>query len=583
MNVKRFTAKTSREALALVRQALGDDAVVLSTRPGQDGVEVLAMAPDGMAQIEQAASHSAVLRAPPRVSVATAQGAHSPLAQRIAARGERLEPVLDAPVSASSTSAAMAGADLAEPSVDSDVQALGMSTLTFQDYVRERMLRRRQVELAQADTARHSVSARAAAISPGAVPLRAVPRAGRPAGNGRALLDDGAPRPLIRPTVFPNSSVRNEPPVLRDEIALADFRHVRAGMGQPGRTDSRADSRAEPRSGAAGGSHDVMGELRSVRHLIEERFGMLAFMEKLQRDPRQAALSQKLFDVGLSPALVRKLVQALPIQAANGRDGSDGSDGSAAIAWAAGVLERNVHTDEHEAPIEDHAGVLALVGPTGVGKTTSTAKIAAAFAARHGAGNLGLITLDAYRIAAHEQLRTYGRILGVPVHTAHDRASLEDLLDLLKGKRLVLIDTAGIAQRDSRAAELLEMLSHPAIQKLLVVNAASQGETVEDVMLAYRVAACRGVIVSKLDEAVKLGPALDALIRHRGRVVGVANGQRVPEDWHRLSAQALVQRALRGGGGTPWRLDTNEINLMFAATQGAGYPGPQASQAALHA
>ena len=566
MNVKRFTAKTSREALALVRQALGDDAVVLSTRPGQDGVEVLAMAPDGMAQIEQAASHTAVLRAPPRVNVATAQGAHSPLAQRIAARGERLEPVLDAPVSASSTSAAMAGADLAEPSVDSDVQALGMSTLTFQDYVRERMLRRRQVELAQADTARHSVSARAAAISPGAVPLRAVPRAGRPAGNGRALLDDGAPRPLIRPTVFPNSSVRNEPPVLRDEIALADFRHVRAGMGQPGRTDSRADSRAEPRSGAAGGSHDVMGELRSVRHLIEERFGMLAFMEKLQRDPRQAALSQKLFDVGLSPALVRKLVQALPIQAANGRDGSDGGDGSAAIAWAAGVLERNVHTDEHEAPIEDHAGVLALVGPTGVGKTTSTAKIAAAFAARHGAGNLGLITLDAYRIAAHEQLRTYGRILGVPVHTAHDRASLEDLLDLLKGKRLVLIDTAGIAQRDSRAAELLEMLSHPAIQKLLVVNAASQGETVEDVMLAYRVAACRGVIVSKLDEAVKLGPALDALIRHKAKVVGVTNGQRVPEDWHRLSAQALVQRALRGGGGAPWRLDLGEVSLVFAST-----------------
>ena len=562
MNVKRFTAKTSREALALVRQALGDDAVVLSTRPGHDGVEVLAMAPDGMAQIEQAASLTAVLRAPPRVSVAKAQTAHSPLAQRIAARGERLEPVQDAPVSASSTSAAMAGADLAEPSVDSDVQALGMSTLTFQDYVRERMLRRRQVELAQADTARHSVSARAAAISPGAVPLRAVPRAGRPAGNGGALLDDGAPRPLIRPTVFPNSSVRNEPPVLRDEIALADFRHVRAGMGLPG----RADSRAEPRSATAGGSHDVMGELRSVRHLIEERFGMLAFMEKLQRDPRQAALSQKLFDVGLSPALVRKLVQALPIQAANGRDGSDGGDGSAAIAWAAGVLQRNVHTDEHEAPIEDHAGVLALVGPTGVGKTTSTAKIAAAFAARHGAGNLGLITLDAYRIAAHEQLRTYGRILGVPVHTAHDRASLEDLLDLLKGKRLVLIDTAGIAQRDSRAAELLDMLSHPAIQKLLVVNAAAQGETVEDVMLAYRVAACRGVIVSKLDEAVKLGPALDALIRHKAKVVGVTNGQRVPEDWHRLSAQALVQRALRGGGGAPWRLDLGEVSLVFAST-----------------
>jgi flagellar biosynthesis protein FlhF len=94
-------------------------------------------------------------------------------------------------------------------------------------------------------------------------------------------------------------------------------------------------------------------------------------------------------------------------------------------------------------------------------------------------------------------------------------------------------------------------------------------------MVAYGVSQCLGVIVSKLDEAVKLGPALDALIRHKAKVLGVANGQRVPEDWHRLSAQALVQRAMRGGGGASWRLDAGEVNLLFAATQGAGYPGPQ--------
>ena len=120
-----------------------------------------------------------------------------------------------------------------------------------------------------------------------------------------------------------------------------------------------------------------------------------------------------------------------------------------------------------------------------MGKTTSTAKLAAAFATRHGAANLGLVTLDAYRVAAHEQLRAYGRILGVPVHTAHDRASLEDLLELLAGKTLVLIDTAGMAQRDSRTRELLEMVSHRSIQRLLVVNASAQGETIEDQLAAY--------------------------------------------------------------------------------------------------
>ena len=117
-----------------------------------------------------------------------------------------------------------------------------------------------------------------------------------------------------------------------------------------------------------------------------------------------------------------------------------------------------------------------------------------------------MITLDAYRVGAHEQLRAYGRILGVPVHTAHDRASLDDLLELLAGKKLVLIDTAGMAQRDQRTRELLDMLAHRAIQRLLVVNAASQGETIEDVMQAYGAAQCRGAVLSKIDEAVKIAP-----------------------------------------------------------------------------
>jgi flagellar biosynthesis protein FlhF len=155
------------------------------------------------------------------------------------------------------------------------------------------------------------------------------------------------------------------------------------------------------------------------------------------------------------------------------------------------------------------------------------------------------------------------------VHTAHDRASLEDLLELLAAKKMVLIDTAGMAQRDSRTRELLDMLAHRSIQKLLVVNAAAQGETIEDVMVSYRAAACKGIVLSKLDEAVKLAPALDALIRHKLKVVGVANGQRVPEDWHRLSAHALVHRALRANTGTAYRMDADDVNLIFTARQPA--------------
>ena len=254
--------------------------------------------------------------------------------------------------------------------------------------------------------------------------------------------------------------------------------------------------------------------------------------------------------------MIRKIGDGLPM------------DVTDELGWAADVLERNLMTAEAEAPLEDQGGVYALVGATGVGKTTTTAKIAAAFAAKYGANNLGLITLDAYRIGAHEQLRAYGRILGVPVHTAHDRASLEDLLELLAGKKMVLIDTAGMAQRDARTRELLDMLSHRVVKKLLVINAAAQGETTEDVLISYHAAACAGIVLSKMDEAVKLGPALDALIRMKLKVIGVANGQRVPEDWHRLTANALVHRALRGGGSTAYKLDPADLSLLFTAPLG---------------
>ena len=629
MNVQRFTAKTAREALALVRQALGDDAVVLSTRPSPDGVEVLALAPDGMARIEQAAAQADRVRVPavqataapaPIKTVqlvtapAAAPGRPATLAERIAARGEKLaprltallesrldsrldtrhdhrhEPSLDGPAPSQRPGATMASpADsLPEHSVAQDVATLGMSTLTFQDYVRERMLKRRQAELTQqapdVPTALRAAAAPSAAVAAATTAAPAVLRSTKPASSSTTSTAPGTLRhQALRDRINPP---RREPPVLRDEIRPGQT----GGFGQFGRPGQPAlldDGAPRPAafnpstqqagdasnlSGNPRERHELMGELRSVRKLIDERFGMLAFMERLQRDPRQATLSQQLFEVGLSPALVRKLVQSLPAESTIAHDNSHSPD---PLAWAAGVLQRNLLTDEHALPLEDHDGVLALIGPTGVGKTTSCAKIAAAFASKHGANQLGLITLDAYRVAAHEQLRTYGRILGAPVHTAHDKASLEDLLELLSGKKLVLIDTAGMAQRDVRTRELLDMLQHRLIKKLLVVNAAAQGETVEDVMVGYAVQQCHGVIVSKLDEAVKLGPALDALIRHRCKVVGVANGQRVPEDWHRLSAQALVQRALRGGGGASWRLDAAEVHLMFAATQGAGYPGPQ--------
>jgi flagellar biosynthesis protein FlhF len=516
MNVKRFTARTSRDALVLVRQVLGEDAVVLSTKPSVDGVEVLAMAPEGMQQIERMAT--------------AAPEAAKPAAPKQAAPKQAAAPK-------------RAAAD--STPVTEDVTALSMSTLSFQDYVRERMLRRRQ-----------------AAMNP---PAAEAPRAAAPAPDRASVLEQRmterapvAAAPLIdMPMPRAAAPIVLDAPEVRAPAAAAVDTASALNAASSAQAAQAAQVAAQAAAAARRDQEDMMSELRSMKGLIEERFGALAFIEKLQRQPVQARLTQKLLDCGFSPALIRKIGDSM------------GADVTNEITWAASVLECNLLTAEADAPLEDQGGVYALVGATGVGKTTTTAKIAAAFAAKYGASNLGLITLDAYRIGAHEQLRAYGRILGVPVHTAHDRASLEDLLELLSAKKMVLIDTAGMAQRDARTRELLDMLAHRTIKKLLVVNSASQGETIEDVMLSYHASLCAGVVLSKMDEAVKLGPALDALIRHKVKVIGVANGQRVPEDWHRLSANALVHRALRAGGSAAYKLDASDVSLIFTAPSGA--------------
>jgi flagellar biosynthesis protein FlhF len=547
MNVKRFTARTSRDALALVRQAFGDDAVVMSTRPCADGVEVVAMAGDSVQQLEK-------VGAPP--VMAEPRGLDR-LVARAAARGTPLQAASSAPqtiarAAQQPASRLSVGNERVDPTLHTaiadDVAQLQMSTLSFQDYVRDRMLKRRDAERA----------ATAAAQVPKAQPSKP------------SLIDAARTRLNTQPrdSAAQAALMAHNVPVLRDEVLPE---HVRAPQRARAAEIKAAVKPIAPRVAAAAAASaaraapaapeapaasaqapvEMMSELRSMRGLIEQRFGALAFMDKLQRQPRQAQIAQRLLESGFSPVLIRKLVDNMP---------SDVEE----TVWASGVLEHNLLTAERESALEDVGGVYAMIGATGVGKTTSTAKLAAAFATKHGAANLGLITLDAYRVGAHEQLRTYGRILGVPVHTAHDRASLEDLLDLLSAKRMVLIDTAGMAQRDSRTRELLDMVSHRSINRLLVVNASAQGETIEDQLVAYAAQGCKGIVLSKLDEAVKLAPALDAMVRHKLKVVAVANGQRVPEDWHRLSAHALVARALKTSGGAAWKLNDSDVNLIFA-------------------
>ena len=240
--------------------------------------------------------------------------------------------------------------------------------------------------------------------------------------------------------------------------------------------------------------------------------------------------------------LLRNLVELLPSDYADAQ--ADEWLRQMLMRALAGVNQGAGLALGEERTLFDAGGVFALIGPTGVGKTTSIAKIAAHHVLRHGPRSLALITADVYRIGAQEQLRAFGRMLGVPVQVAQDREVLQRLLKEHEGCRLVLIDTAGIGQRDDRVGQLTSALEVSQVRRVLVMNAAAQSGSLEEVLGAFGARDTAGVLLSKVDEAVGLGACLDALVRHRLPLLGYADGQRVPEDYHAVNFGRLVEMAL---------------------------------------
>ena len=268
----------------------------------------------------------------------------------------------------------------------------------------------------------------------------------------------------------------------------------------------------------------------------------MGWFEATRRRPGQMRLLRNLLGCHFSPMLARTLVELLPSDYADAQ--ADEWLRQMLMRALAGVNQGVGLALGEDRTLFDAGGVFALIGPTGVGKTTSIAKIAAHHVLRHGPRSLALITADVYRIGAQEQLRAFGRMLGVPVQVAQDREVLQRLLKEHEGCRLVLIDTAGIGQRDDRVGQLTSALEVSQVRRVLVMNAAAQPGSLEEVLGAFGARETAGVLLSKVDEAVGLGACLDALVRHRLPLLGYADGQRVPEDYHAVNFGRLVEMAL---------------------------------------
>lgn len=408
MNVKKFTAATSRDALRKVREALGPDAVILSNRPVDGVVEILALASDDVASMASPAHESDMAQPRPHLSMPP-----------------------PAPAQPYQQAAPESYANRRAPAPE----AFDMSLMTSQ------MTSMMQQAISHAkDTASAEMS----------------------------------------------------------------------GM---------------------------MSEIRAMRGLMETQLAEIAWSAGAQREPQKPAVLREMLAAGFSASLSRYLIEKLP----TGKDAAD------SMRWIKTVLSRNLTTISNEDEILEKGGVFALVGPTGVGKTTSTAKLAARCVMRHGPEKLALITTDAYRIGGHEQLRIYGKILGVMVHSVKDEADLRIALKELRNKHTVLIDTVGVSQRDQNVAEQVAMLSGTGadVKRLLCLNSTSTNETLNEVVRAYQGSGLAGCIMTKLDEAASIGNVLDVVIRQKLKLFYISNGQRVPEDLHLADRAMLIDRAFR--------------------------------------
>ena len=301
---------------------------------------------------------------------------------------------------------------------------------------------------------------------------------------------------------------------------------------------------------------EVMDEIRSLRKIVEQHLAGFAWGEAARSEPVKTDILRQMLDAGFSPQFSRELLVDLPRE----------MNGLEAMAWVKGAADRSLLTIGNENDIVDRGGVYALVGPTGVGKTTTTAKLAARCVLRHGPSKVALVTTDGYRIGAHEQLRIYGRILGVSVHLVKDANELRQTLMELQHKHMVLIDTMGMSQRDKLVPELTDMLAGCDVQRLLLLNSTSRGDTLDDVVRAYAGETLAGCILTKIDEAASLATVLDVIMRHGLKLQYVSNGQRVPEDLHLPNRSYLLHRAFKDvPESSPHKFDGLEPGLMMAS------------------
>jgi flagellar biosynthesis protein FlhF len=309
-----------------------------------------------------------------------------------------------------------------------------------------------------------------------------------------------------------------------------------------------------PSEEATVSSATVETELKTLRRMLETQLARLAWSDLVRRAPIHTEMLRELTEVGLATDLAAEVVSALPA----------GAEISLARRLVlATVAQRLIVTGDRWL---QEGGRIALVGPTGVGKTTVLAKLAVRWALLHGTRDLALVAADSQRMGAHEQLQSLGQLLGAPVYVLGDCAELPQLLGRLAQRRMVLIDTAGSSQRDSQLAGRLAALAAAGcgLETALVLAASTQAGAIAEAVTHFAPAGPTSCVLTKMDEAASLGGTLSVLVRARLPISYVSEGQRVPEDLRPARALELVSSAVQLAQTSGAAADEDLLKRRFA-------------------